>query len=213
MALWLGMGVFTFLAIKRSGIPLSQFPEAMRDVFQGLGPTGALIYITVYALRPLVFFPASILTLASGLIFGPIGGVLYTIVGENLSACLAFFLARFFGRGWSNLSGIPLMRGIDRHLRENGFMTVLILRLVYLPFDAVNFTCGITGMRYGEYAAATFLGILPGIVTFVYFGSGWFDRKYLIISGAVFVLSIVIARFAREKSRSRRILDNSDAAQ
>ena len=42
---------------------------------QGLDEVGliqaALIYIVIYAVRPLVLFPATLLTIASGLIFGP----------------------------------------------------------------------------------------------------------------------------------------------
>jgi len=202
------MGVATFIAIKTSDISLIQIPEILRDFIEKRHAYGALVYIIVYALRPLIFFPATILTASSGLIFGPLGGIAYTIVGENLSAGLAFYLARTLGRDWFSefQSTVAPLRKFDQHLRQNGFFTVLVLRLIFMPFDAVNFGCGLTGMRYSEYATATFLGILPGIITFVYFGSSWFAPKNLIISAAVFILSITISQIIRKSRKTRDIL-------
>ena len=59
---------------------------------------GPLLYIVVYTIRPLIFFPATVLTALSGALFGFWWGIVYTIVGENLSANLAYWIGRFFGK-------------------------------------------------------------------------------------------------------------------
>ena len=59
---------------------------------------GPLLYIIIYWLRPLIFFPATILTVLGGFLFGPIG-IIYTIIGANGSAMVAFAIGYFFGQG------------------------------------------------------------------------------------------------------------------
>ena len=59
---------------------------------------GPIIYMVLYAIRPLIFFPATLITLLSGFLFGPIG-IIYTILGSNSSAMVAYTVGRFFGQG------------------------------------------------------------------------------------------------------------------
>ena len=54
---------------------------------------------SLYAIRPLTLFSSVLLTLAGGFLFGPAWGVLYTVIGANLSGPGAVFLGRFFCRG------------------------------------------------------------------------------------------------------------------
>jgi len=66
-----------------------------------------------------------------------------------------------------------------QRIREHGFTGLLIVRLLPLfPFNAVNFGCGLTGIRLRDYVLATAIGIVPG--TFVYqFLFAKFGRKIL----------------------------------
>ena len=203
LGLWGSAAAGALALLVSSGVPLADIPALLRGFIQDQGAAGPLVYILLYTVRPIVLFPASVLTAASGLIWGPFGGIAYTLVGENLSAAFAFGLARYVGREWAAGTRMALFQGVERQLKERGFMTVLIMRLIYLPFDATNFACGLTGMSFREYSAGTFLGIIPGAVTFVYFGSGWFDRRNLAISAVIFAVSLVIARIAK-RSRAGR---------
>ena len=60
-------------------IPLAEIPELIEDALRGFGLyRAALIYVLVYTLRPFILFPATLLTLASGLLFGPwLGDAVY----------------------------------------------------------------------------------------------------------------------------------------
>ena len=66
--------------------------QAIFDLIQFMQTTvyGPLIFILLYALRPLAFFSAALLTISGGFLFGPLGGVAATAVGANLSAALRF---------------------------------------------------------------------------------------------------------------------------
>jgi len=80
------------------------------------------------------------------------------------------FVERLFGGRFA---------AFDQRIREHGFTGLLIIRLLPLfPFNAVNFGCGLTGIRLRDYVLATAIGIVPG--TFVYqFLFAKFGRKIL----------------------------------
>lgn len=61
-------------------------------------PAGPIIYIIAYALRPIILFPASLLTLIAGVLFGPWWGIVYSTIGSNLSANFAYLLGMIFGK-------------------------------------------------------------------------------------------------------------------
>jgi hypothetical protein len=46
-------------------------------------PLAPLAYIVIYAVRPLTLFSSVLLTLAGGFLFGPLWGVLYTVIGAT----------------------------------------------------------------------------------------------------------------------------------
>ncbi len=60
-------------------------------------PWGPLLFFVVYTLRPLTFFSATVLTLAAGSLFGPLLGIVYTVIASNSSATVAYFMGRLLG--------------------------------------------------------------------------------------------------------------------
>jgi uncharacterized membrane protein YdjX (TVP38/TMEM64 family) len=198
--LWASVFAFALYSWFKSGIALGDVPAYMSERLGEFGLfKAATIYIVLYALRPLILFPATLLTVASGLIFGPWLGIAFTVIGENASANFAFFLARWMGRDWISAherGGIVKWEG---RLKDNGLVTVLIMRLIYLPFDAVNFGCGLTSIKHRDFFIGTFIGIIPALISFVLFGgvaSAAVENRYLVLAIAIFffVLGLIIAR-------------------
>jgi uncharacterized membrane protein YdjX (TVP38/TMEM64 family) len=104
---------------------------------------GPLIYIVLYAVRPLIIFPSTILSLAGGFVFGPVLGVVYTIIASNISSTIAYFVGHFFGEGMLKDDGSDnLIQRYARRMRENSFETVMIMRFIFLPYDAVSYLAG-----------------------------------------------------------------------
>ncbi len=196
--------------------------DLAKQIFEFVTGTtyGPIVYILIYTFRPVIFFPATLLTLISGALFGFWGGVFYTIVGANMSANLAYWIGRFFGEGL--ISGgdeeeAGVIQSWSKELRENSFVSVLIMRFIYLPFDLTNYVSGILKVRWSSYTLATLIGILPGSVTFVSFGAtienieGFdlsmisFNPLQLVISLALFVSSIAIARLVQSYQRKKKL--------
>jgi len=193
-SLWLLLIAVAAYAWWRSGVSPQDSPEALSQWLQEFGlAKAAVLYVLIYTLRPLIFFPATLLTLASGLLFGPLLGIAFTIVGENLSANVAFIVARYFARDWVAKHEAAAIKKWEDRLRENGLVTVLILRLIYLPFDGVNYACGLTTMRQWDFAVGTFIGILPGLIGFVLLGSTASAGTQQPL--AVFLLSLIFLIF------------------
>ena len=90
----------------------------------------------------------------------------------------------------------------DKFLKRNGFLSVLIARLIPLfPWDLVNYGSGICGIRYRDYILATFLGTIPGSFTYNLIGStvGKPLNIVKIIIIFSFIIVIGIATFIAKK--------------
>ena len=96
------------------------------------------------------------------------------------------------------------MAALDAQIGANGFVTVLLIRLIpNVPFDMQNYGLGFSRVRFGPYALATCLGMIPGSFAFVYLGYSLTDPKQLWKLG-VAVLLIVGLIVLQRLLKSRR---------
>ncbi len=166
---------------------------------------GVFAFVGVYLLRPIVLFPASVITIMGGVLFGPVAGTLIVIVAANTSAMIAFGIGYFVGQDPDDASLVGKWSG---KLRDKSFETVFIMRLIFLPYDLVNYLCGALRIRWTSFLLATALGSLPGTISFVVLGSS-LERidmgldglnPWAIVAGlAIFAASLVIARITRNR--------------
>ncbi len=133
-----------------------------------------MLFVAVYVLAAVLVVPGSILTLAAGFLFGLPLGVALTSAGSVLGAAAAFALGRFVARDWvaQRVATRPRFRALDAAMRHDGFPIVLLARLSPLiPYNLLNYGLSITAARFRDYLLATWLGMLPVIVLYVYTGS------------------------------------------
>ena len=192
--------------------------ETLRDLVELLRtPLGPLLYILIYTLRPLAFFSAIIVTLLGGAIWGPLWGALFVVVGSNLSATLAYGFGRAFGQGMLPGGAKGGLGGfVERYaeqLRANAFTTILVMRLIYLPYDLVNYLAGFLRVPYRPFILASLFGSLPGTLTFVLAGASLniddiFAGKFsisainpwtLVLSAVLFVAGLAISRVLKRR--------------
>jgi len=175
---------------------------------------GIFAYVLVYLARPIVLFPASILTIVGGILFGPVLGVIVVIIAANASAMIAYGVGRLLGRAPGSADDAiaddtgSFVRRWSSRMRDNSFETVLIMRLLFLPYDLVNYASGILRLQWLPFLLATALGSLPGTVSFVLLGAsidsvdeglGGIDPTILVVSILIFVVSLVVARLLRRR--------------
>jgi len=131
-------------------------------------------YTALYAAATALAFPeGAIVTVAGGLLFGPILGGTLAIVGATAGALVLFLAARSAFAGTMASRGGRRLTRIRAELQVNGFSYLLAIRLVPLfPFWLVNLAAALADMRLWAFAAATLIGIIPGTFVFAWIGAG-----------------------------------------
>jgi uncharacterized membrane protein YdjX (TVP38/TMEM64 family) len=146
--------------------------ERLRQFGASHGVLLPLLYLAVWTVGPL-FLPGLPITLAGGVLFGPIWGVIYTALGSTCGAGLVFLVARYLARDWvaEKLAGTRLV-SLDEQVARQGWKIVAITRLVpVFSFSLLNYAYGLTRISFWPYLAATFIFMLPSTIAYVYFSS------------------------------------------
>jgi len=168
----------------------------VRTALDGLGPFEVPVFVAVYvAVCLLPAGPTALLTIAGGAVLGFGVGLVAVLVAADLGAVAAFALSRVLGRGVVADSERAWVRRLDARVRDHGFATVLVARLVPLvPFSTANYAFGLTSVRPAHYVAATVVGIVPGTAVYVAvgaFGSEPGSLPFLLAIGGLVLLSLV----------------------
>ncbi|MBM7701298.1 TVP38/TMEM64 family protein [Metabacillus iocasae] len=167
----------------------------IRDWILSFGILSPVVYIIVYTIRPLIFFPASILSIAGGLAFGSLFGTLYTIIGATSGAVVSFIVARKLGKNIGGDKREGNVKKIQQQMEKNGFLYVLLFRLLpILNFDLVSYLAGVSRVRFVSFFLGTLIGIIPGTFAYNFLGSSIIsgDPTIIIIAIIVFILLTAI---------------------
>jgi uncharacterized membrane protein YdjX (TVP38/TMEM64 family)/Fe-S oxidoreductase len=169
--------------------------ESLRQLISGWGALAPALYILIWALAPVLFLPGLPITMAGGILFGPLWGVVYTITGATIGASLAFLVARYLARDWvaSKLTG-PSWGKLDSEVAQHGWKVVAFARLVpAFPFNLLNYAFGLTKVRFAHYLVATFICMLPACIAFIVFSSSLLGLVKGKISPAALLGIVLIA--------------------
>lgn len=157
----------------------------------GLGPWAPAAFILLYAGVCLALLPAAALTVGAGLIFGPVKGFVLVSAGATLGATLSFLVGRHVARGWvqAKLQGNPKLAALDEAVARAGWKAVFLLRLSPLfPFVLLNYALGLTRVDLKGYVLATWIGMMPGTLAFVFLGHSARQPGYATLLGAAATL-------------------------
>ncbi len=155
-------------------LPARQYLVDALEWTQGLGAWGPIFLALFYIVACVFLLPGSVLTLGAGFLFGVPVGLLSAWIGASFGACVAFLVGRTLARDWvaRKVAGNPKFAAVDEAVGREGFKIVLLLRLSpVFPFNFLNYALGLTKVSFGKYALASIIGMLPGGLMYVYFGS------------------------------------------
>lgn len=144
------------------------------DWIEGLGAWGPLIFIVIYICACVLFLPGSVLTLGAGVLFGLFAGTVIVSIASTLGATAAFIVGRYLARAWvaKKIEGNQRFRAIDDAVAREGWKIVGLTRLSpAFPFNLLNYAYGLTKVSLRDYFFASWIGMLPGTVMYVYIGS------------------------------------------
>jgi uncharacterized membrane protein YdjX (TVP38/TMEM64 family) len=144
------------------------------DSIRGLGALAPIAFIAIYIAACVLFLPGSILTIGAGVIFGVVRGTIYVSIAATLGATAAFLVGRYFARDWiaKKLDGNTKFKAIDEAVGREGWKIVLLTRLSpVFPFNLLNYAYGLTRVTLRDYFFASWAGMIPGTILYVYIGS------------------------------------------
>ena len=161
-----------FLAMRF--LPVGQWLERFNGWVGQMGVAGVFIFIAVYVAATILLAPGSILTIGAGFVFGLWKGFLAVSAGATIGAALAFLIGRFLAR-----DKIEAMAGsndkfkrIDHAIGKQGAKLVFLLRLSpVIPFNLSNYFYGLTAVKFWPYVLASWIGMMPGTLLYVYIGT------------------------------------------
>lgn len=181
------LGAVIYGAYSSPYNPHPKSTEDIRNWVAGFGSLAPLIYVAVYTVRPVLFFPTLLLNLSAGVLFGPFLGVLLVLTGGLGCASFCYLMGRFVGGQWllNNFGGSWGERLKAYLLGKDSFTKMLWLRTVPIfPYDPVSIISGSVGLDYKIYAAATILGMLPGAIAYNFLADSFGTSKFY---GAILV--------------------------
>ncbi|NOQ67341.1 MAG: TVP38/TMEM64 family protein [Desulfobacterales bacterium] len=184
------LGILPAIANKLTGISLTT--EDFANFIKSLGAMGVAGSIGLMILHSFVPFPAELLTMANGMVYGPLWGVIITWVGAMFGAYAAFGLTRWLGRPFiEKWAPSNYKMKIDAWSQEEGATALLIARLIpVISFNVVNYAAGLTKVSLWTFFWTTGIGILPMTILMVMLGDSviiipvwvWFMLAVLIIA-------------------------------
>ncbi|GAB4371200.1 MAG: TVP38/TMEM64 family protein [Bacteroidetes bacterium] len=185
-------GLFERLRVDQESL------AALDAWFRGFGIWAPIVFIAVWIVATVFFLPGLPITIVGALIFGPIWGSVYSLIGSTLGATAAFLVGRYAAREMvENLirRNATLAR-IDEGVRRHGWRMLMITRLVPLfPFNAQNYVYGLTRIPLVTYVLVSLVCMAPATVAYNFLAgavrSGNFGRFFLYLAIAAVLLVVL----------------------
>jgi uncharacterized membrane protein YdjX (TVP38/TMEM64 family) len=204
------------LGIVRAGGRMPLTPEALREAIARWGVFGPVVFTGMFALRPFVFFPSTLLFLAGGLAFGTGWGTCYAAVGATLGAVIGFTIARVLGHDFVRAQLGDHLAEVQANRWGAGLVYVLNL-IPVVPITMINYGAGLSGMGLLPFTLAVVAGITPRAFAYSFFGHSLLhigSRQFVVslaLLGALIVLPLSV-RYLVNRTRARHAAGNGITA-
>lgn len=184
-----GLGLTAFLLITW----FADVPSVttLRSWAEATGPWFMVLFWVGHVLLTLFPIPRTLLTLASGVLFGTWTGVLIALTATTASAVIALGVVRYLIGDWMRPRlRHPAVATVNDRLEQRGWLAVTSLRMIAaVPFSVLNYTAALTSVGVGAFTLATLVGSAPGTLVTVFLGDA-------LVGGAgstALVLTVLIA--------------------
>jgi uncharacterized membrane protein YdjX (TVP38/TMEM64 family) len=167
-----GLAVLAVLAVAWLLLRNADGLPEVRASVAAAGFWAPLLFVLLQVAVTVLPFPRTLFTVAAGVLFGSVAGLLLTVTATVLAASAAFWLVRLVGaRFASRHADRPGVAWIRSRLDRSGLLAMVSLRLIpMVPFPVLNYASALSGVRFAPFAVGTALGVLPGTVAVVVLG-------------------------------------------
>lgn len=151
--------------------------EDMQNFIEQFGNYAPIIFLLLASILPIFLFPPGIFSVIGGLLFGFTKGAILTIIAAIIYTNIMFLISRYFARNKIEnfLEKRLTLKQYNRifGLNDNKLATFLIIcRLIpILPNSIVSYSYGLTRISFKHYFIANLIGLIPGRLIWLNFGS------------------------------------------
>ena len=196
-AAFLALVAAYFILAEVYDISLQFDPEPLQDWVEEWGLWGPIVFMAVMAFSVLFApIPNAPIFIAAGLVWGPVLGTVYSMIGMMWGSAMAFWVARWLGRQHlPKLVGSKAAAQMDSlSMRMGGRLIFWARMLPVVNFDWISFLAGLTAMGFWRFFFFSFLGMLtPTIVGVVAGDSLGRDLRITLVIIAVWVAAIILS--------------------
>jgi uncharacterized membrane protein YdjX (TVP38/TMEM64 family) len=181
--------------------------EAVRRAVDATGPAAPLAYVVVSAALGAVFVPGPILAAGSGVLFGPVLGLIVTLGATVGTATIAGLIGRHAGRNSAReLLGTERADRLDRLIERRGLWAVVGQRFIPGVSDALaSYAFGAFGVPLWQMAVGAFIGSLPRAFVYTTLGASIGDLSSPLAYAAIAIwcITAVVGAFATHQGYRR----------
>ena len=212
--IWLWVIIAFYMYLQIQWLSLEELIFTQYNYMREYMIIGALLFIIIFTIRPLVFIPASPLDLFAWAVFGLWWGIIICLVANGTSCLFSYAVWRSTGWYFSeHISDWGRIEKIQSKLHTDTFFTVCIIRLLFFPFDLTNYICGALKIPVTPYFWATMIAWIPGVFIFVLAGAAFYGQdinslsevsqninyNYLYFASWLFLISVIISKILKKK--------------
>ena len=200
--LWIDI-VIIWCLVEYSLFAIDFSSDGLRTLLERAGPWAPAASIGLMTAHSFVPFPAEVIAIANGVVFGSGLGVLLTWAGAMIGAILSYEIARALGpAARSRLVPLRYQARLDAFVSDSSITTLLTARLIpIMSFNLVNYAAGLAGVPRWAFVWTTGVGILPLTVLSVLLGSQalHFPAYIWILAGIAALILFGAARLTRSR--------------
>lgn len=181
-------------------------PAKVKLEVEQFGLWAPAVFMLLYAVGPSFLVPGAVMTIAGGLAFGTLWGALYSMVGADVGAVIAFGAGRFLGKSFVQRMVGERFHEMLAKIARHGFQIIFYLRVVpVIPYNALNLLAGASPISFRDYLWASVIGMVPGTILFAFLGDALWHPLSLKFLAAVLLLaaSVGAGELWRRRSAGR----------
>jgi uncharacterized membrane protein YdjX (TVP38/TMEM64 family) len=190
--------------LRRTGWHFSL--HKVRQWIEDCGVYGPACFFALYVLATLAAIPESCLTAVAGTLFHPHYAILLVSAASVVAAGTAFLVARYAARDAveRRMSASLQFRRLNRLTETHGRFIAFFSRILpVFPYSVLNYGFGLTRLTFPVYLFWSWLGMIPGIVIYIYgvdgIAKGLTHRRLAWEWGSVLVILVLgLAYFSRK---------------
>lgn len=156
-----------------------------------------LLFIAIHLLRPFLFLPVMLVCITGGVLFGPIAGTAYSVIGTMLSSLLFYKTIRLVPSGLKRLRSLK-----EKWLKRNSKLTVkqvAILRLVpFIHFHLLSYCLIEISTDFKDYTKSSLFANFPLAIVYTSMGQ-WITLLSIPLMIIFSALLLLLCFFIRKK--------------